>query len=487
MLPNELIPEDLRDALADVLALLGDEVLPLDKFEQSLMKRLMQFGREIMRRRLEALSPSGAFVEDGVKWTVALHSRRDVMTSFGMVTAERPLFRDTRSGPTRCVMGERAGLVNGLWTPRAAKVASLAVAEMPMAQAEAFFAEVGTMTPSRSSMLRLVGALGDLWEADRANHEETVRNAQQIPQDAATVVVSLDGVMVTLVGSEKAAIKAAARANGRPDKGPAGFCEASVGIIAFYDGDGERLATRRYARMPEENKATTKDWLRAELTYIRKNRPSLTTMVIADGAANNWTFLETLGADVELVDFYHTAEHLHRHVSKAMGAATLDTQKTVRDMRHQLLKTKGSAAKIFADMKALREEAAARARTAAAHPDSANVDATAAGISSSDEARAPAPTKRKGKKTSHQPDYFARHHGRMDYPDARARHLPIGSGVTESTCKLAVCDRMRRTGMRWTERGGQAVMTLRAHRISGSFDIAWRALMAANVQRLLAA
>jgi hypothetical protein len=30
-------------------------------------------------------------------------------------------------------------------------------------------------------------------------------------------------------------------------------------------------------------------------------------------------------------------------------------------------------------------------------------------------------------------------------------------------------------------------MTLRAHRISGSFNIAWRALSAANVERLLAA
>jgi hypothetical protein len=160
------LPADLRAALAEVLALVDDKDQPVEKFERTCMNRVMQVGRALMRRKLASLSPKGAFVDAGVDWRIAVHSRREVMTSFGMLTVERPLFRSERNGPTRCLMAERAGLVGGMWTAPAAKVASLAAAEMPLGQAATFFAEMGTMTPSRSSILRLVGTLSDLWEAD---------------------------------------------------------------------------------------------------------------------------------------------------------------------------------------------------------------------------------------------------------------------------------------------------------------------------------
>ena len=104
------------------------------------------------------------------------------------------------------------------------------------------------------------------------------------------------------------------RERGVIDKGPTGWAEASVGVITFYDAHGRRVGTRRYARMPEQNKETTKSWLRAELEHIRCERPDLRVVAIADGAANNWSFLETLCANHEVVDFFHTAEHLSRHV-----------------------------------------------------------------------------------------------------------------------------------------------------------------------------
>ena len=68
----------------------------------------------------------------------------------------------------------------------------------------------------------------------------------------------------------------------------------------------------------------------------------------------------------------------------------------------------------------------------------------------------------------------------------RSKNLPIGSGVTESTCKLAVCDRLRRTGMRWSKRGGQAILTLRALRVSDQFETGWTELMQASRDRLAA-
>ena len=426
-------------------------------FETAGMELLMQIGRAVTKQRLEALTPCESFTdEDGKDWTVAVQSRARVMTAFGAVTVERPLFRSERNGPTRCLVKERAPLMAGFWTEKAAKLGALAMAEMPMERAEQFFAEAGTMVVSRSSILRLGGWVSDLWEENRVANEQAVRAMSVIPECAKSVLVSLDGVMVILTNSDRADKKLVARARGAADKGPSGWKEASVGVVSFYDAEGVRLDTWRYARMPEAKKVATKSWVFAELEHIKKARPDLTVVAIADGAADNWTFLGQLGADHEVVDFFHTAEHLHRHVNKANGASTVDTQEKLKEMRRQLLEEPDGAATVFAEMQRLRTKAGTEA---------------------------PSTVKKKGKR---QPTFFDRHYDRMNFAELKKNNLPIGSGVTESTCKLTVCDRLRRTGMRWTPRGGQAIATLRAHQVSGRFDKAWDVLTQANREKLAA-
>lgn len=446
--------EGVRAAVLELLELLDSPESDIAKFEEACMTGLMSVGQRLMAHRLEALTPTKEFVEAGETWRVAVHSKLPIMTTFGPLSVKRPLFRSKRNGPTRCMVQERCPLVAGFWTERAAKLGALAVSEMPMERAEKFFAESGFMTVSRSSLLRLVGSISTTWEENREEHEQAVREKQTIPDEATLVTVSLDGVMVLMVDSKKAELKAAARVRGQADKGPAGWSEASVGVVSFYDKEGVRLETRRFGRMPEEDKATTKGWIRAELEHIRKIRPDLMVQAIADGAANNWSFLGSLDADYETVDFYHTAEHLHRHVSKANGASTVGTQGKLHEMRRQLLDVKGGSEVVFADFKQMREDAGTQA---------------------------PSTTKTSGKR---QPTFFDRHHGRMNYAELREAKLPIGSGVTESTCKLTICDRMRRTGMRWSAQGGQAVITLRAHQVSGAFNAAWDVFASRNRRQL---
>lgn len=63
--------------------------------------------------------------------------------------------------------------------------------------------------------------------------------------------------------------------------------------------------------------------------------------------------------------------------------------------------------------------------------------------------------------------YFTTNALRMNYPRFRALGLPIGSGAVESGAKHLVQHRLGRAGMRWSIPGATAILTLRAHRLSG--------------------
>lgn len=60
-----------------------------------------------------------------------------------------------------------------------------------------------------------------------------------------------------------------------------------------------------------------------------------------------------------------------------------------------------------------------------------------------------------------------------DYVDYRAAGYVIGSGMMESTCKQLVTQRLKGTGMQWSEAGALAMTGLIAHRINGSWDRFW--------------
>ena len=439
---------DLKTALTASLKGLADDQ---EKLEDELMGLLMEVGRGVVSSILSGLSEQESFEDGGVTWKPVVRSNKTLATSFGRVTVDRPLFRSERNGPTRCRLSERAGVVRDMWTPRAAKLAAIAATELTLVRSEELLAAFGGMSPSAASLHRLNVFLSDLWETNRTDYEQTIAEAATIPEEARAVSVSLDGVLVNMIVSDRAEKKARARARGKPPKGPSGFKEASVGVVTFYDDEGKRLSTRRIGRMPEKNKLATKAWLASELARIRSKRPDLTVVAIADGAPSNWTFLSTLEADHEVVDYYHTAQHVFCFVQRCNEASTVETLKKFDKMKRLLLEEKDGSRRVFDELLVMRKKAGRVS-----------------------------PSARKGIKNKQRPGYLGLHGKRMNYAELRTKNLPIGSGVTEGTCRHIVVDRLRRSGMRWSHAGGQAVLTLRALRVSGDFDVAWKLLRAAN-------
>jgi hypothetical protein len=77
--------------------------------------------------------------------------------------------------------------------------------------------------------------------------------------------------------------------------------------------------------------------------------------------------------------------------------------------------------------------------------------------------------------------YFQNQVHRMDYPTYEANGWFIGSGAIESACKTVVGQRLKASGMRWSESGGDAVCHVRALYRSerGQWDDFWDRSLAA--------
>lgn len=70
--------------------------------------------------------------------------------------------------------------------------------------------------------------------------------------------------------------------------------------------------------------------------------------------------------------------------------------------------------------------------------------------------------------------YFTGNARRMQYPAFRAQGMHIGSGIAEATCKTVVSTRTKRSGMRWTPQGLDALLPLRTAVLNGAYDQFWQ-------------
>jgi len=111
-------------------------------------------------------------------------------TAVGAVTVGRTLYR---CGRERAVVPIelRAGIVEGYWTPLAARQASRVVAQMTPSEGEALLRELGNMAPSKSSLDRLPKRLNARWEAHREAFESTLREAVVVPDEAVAALMSI--------------------------------------------------------------------------------------------------------------------------------------------------------------------------------------------------------------------------------------------------------------------------------------------------------
>jgi hypothetical protein len=328
------------------------------------------------------------------------------------------------------------------WTPRAAKQALWFVAHLTPGAVEELYQRLSGLMPSKTSLDRLPKKVSGRWEAERERFEAGLRAQDQVPPQAMAVGVSLDGVMVPMKDGERKKKREEALSQGKETRGPAGYQEVGCGTLTFYDDSGELLSAIRLGRMPEANKATLKSMLTDELAWVRAQRPDLAVVRLADGAKDNWTFLDALPVEgPSVIDFYHAAEHLSKALDAAYGEGSLKAQSQFHKLRHILRHEEGGVEKVIRSLLHLRDE----------HP--------------------------RSKVLKTELNYFRRRRHKMQYASLAARNLPIGTGVTEAACKTLATQRMKCSGMAWRDEGGQAILSLRSFIQSKRFDAAWELLL----------
>jgi hypothetical protein len=69
--------------------------------------------------------------------------------------------------------------------------------------------------------------------------------------------------------------------------------------------------------------------------------------------------------------------------------------------------------------------------------------------------------------------YLDRNKERMRYANFRAKGIFVGSGVVEAGCKTAIGSRCKQSGMEWSVRGANAIISLRCLMLSGRLEEFW--------------
>jgi len=205
-----------------------------------------------------------------------------------------------------------------------------------------------------------------------------------------------------------------------------GWRQAMVGSISLYDTEGERLHTTYIAQEPEHGKEKFLRVFEKEILEVKKTYGKKVYIGLADGAVDNWKFLQN-HVETQILDFYHATEYLAK-VSNAAFKRKFEGKEWLKKSCHTLKHEKGGAKSLLKEVTIMRQRKISKIKE-----EQINTAIT----------------------------YFTNHLHQMDYPTYLEKKLPIGSGVVEAACKVIIKQRMCNSGMRWTEEGAKNVLVLR--------------------------
>jgi hypothetical protein len=300
-------------------------------------------------------------------------------------------------------------------TPKLAKMVSSKYSESGAVQVQKDLEENHGRHLSKQYIQSLSQSIGSLI-AEKKNWHYDI----DIPEEhVQSIGISLDGTCMLLCNE--------------------GYRQAMVGSISLYYHGGERLYTRYTALPPEYGKERFYKTFEREIKNVRKLYPNADYAGIADGASDNWTFLQS-HVDEQILDFFHASEYLSK-ASKAAFKSPEQASQWLQKARHTLEEEENGAGLVLSQMQTFLNK-----------------------------------QKKEDKKKIIQSSitYFTNHLHQMDYCKYRKNNWPIGSGVIEAACKVIIKQRLCNSGMKWTDNGARTVLALRCfNKSNGMWEQFW--------------
>ena len=392
--------------------------------EQSLQQSLNEVGQVAMLPLIKQFDTNGEPIRvNGVKHTVKNYGPEDYETPYGSVSAERYTYQTSKGGRAYVPLENDARMVLNS-TPKYAQIVSGKYARFGADAICEDLLECNGRKLSNNYAKKLSDFVGSVAQCYESEWEYAL---PEFERPVSTVSLGLDGTCILMHKD--------------------GWREAMCGTIAFFDSDGERMHTIYCAAAPEYGKEIFKDKLSREIDRVQTVFPKVLYVGVADGAKDNWIFLENYTKNLVL-DFYHAREYISRAASAIFGKDKQGKFAWIADWSHRLKHKQGAIGRLLEELELRRQ----------------NLDKKDF-LERDEELRLVI-------------GYYNNNKNRMRYSYQLKHNLPLGSGVTEAACKTLIKQRMCISGSRWKNEGASCVMALRSLKLSkGRWQQFWNYAM----------
>jgi hypothetical protein len=387
--------------------------------EEALLQALNEAGALVTGELLQRFDADGTPIIVGeVKYTKRSIDPKVYQTPYGEVMVERCVYQTSKGGSIYCPLEEKARIV-GTSTPRFAKIVSNKYSALGAQEVVRDLSENHGRPIARSFVKGLADMVGSIVEM---KEEAWNYEVLEMKRPVAMVSFGLDGTTI------------------RMDNGS--YREAMIGTIGLYDDVGDRMCTVYCGAAPEYGKEKFMIGFEREIAAVKKLYPKATYLGVADGAPDNWTFLEK-HTELQILDFYHASEYLTGVFEAVFSGTRAHAQGKdwLNEACHDLKHKKGAASRILEQLRKWQTLNLSNDRM---------------------------------EKVKKAVTYFENNKHRMEYYAFVNQHLPIGSGITEAACKTIIKQRLCKSGMKWKLDGAQKVISLRCLvQTSGRWNQFW--------------
>ena len=391
--------------------------------ESALRSALLEDGRRLLENLIAQLPSPAAWPQPDQR--IYPDRACQVLSIFGPLTLRRDYYYPPGS-QGGFPLDAALGLIDGC-TPAAARMLCGTAAQLPYVESSQQLQELAGLKVEPSRLQRLVGVVG------AAKQECLTGLPAPDPQPARQFYTCVDGTGVPMVRPEL---------EGRAGRGPEGQAKTrEVKLAAFFtqtvtDLEGRPLrdpgSTTYLASFACSDEFGP---LARQAALERGMAQAAQVIYLGDGAAWVWEIARTCFAcAVQILDYYHASQHVVA-LAKAVYADPSAAQNWA--VRWKALLYDSELDVVLAETRQ-----------------------ASAGGPSADAQR--------------EIDYLENNRARMDYRRYRAQGWFIGSGVVEAGCKHVIGQRLKQSGMFWTEAGASAVLTLRCALLSaGGWNHLW--------------